>query len=63
MLGEGTVSGDVATIAGPVIHKQVSEMAGVIIIFGGVYRPETLTTKRGPEAESGVFGMFEEKFR
>ncbi|MBX3288598.1 MAG: hypothetical protein KF855_04565 [Acidobacteria bacterium] len=60
---EGTVSGDVAVLGGAVIQKEGSEIAGAIIIIGGAYRPETVAPKRGPDAETVVFGMFEEEFR
>lgn len=60
---EGTVSGDVAVLGGAVIQKEGSEITGAIIIIGGAYRPETVAPTRGPNAETVVFGMFEEEFR
>lgn len=60
---EGTVSGDVAVLGGTVIQKENSQIVGAVIIIGGAYQPETVSPKRGPNAETVVFGMFEEEFR
>ena len=57
-----TVSGDVAVLGGTVIQKRM-QIVGAVIIIGGAYQPETVSPKRGPNAETVVFGMFEEEFR
>lgn len=60
---EGEVTGDVATVGGSVTQKENAFIGGDVIVFGGVYRPESATAKRAEGKETVVFGVFEEEFR
>lgn len=60
---EGRVEGDVATIGGNVVQKETGYIGGDVIVFGGIYKPESTTPLREPGKETVMFGVLEDEIK
>ena len=60
---EGAVDEEVAVIGGTIIQNNEAEIGGDVFVFGGTYRPESKTPKRGADKQTVVLGVFEDELR
>lgn len=60
---EGRVEGDVAAVGGSVTQTENAFIGGDVIIFGGVYRPESKTPLRSENKETVMYAGYEEELR
>jgi hypothetical protein len=60
---EGKVDGDVAAIGASITQKENAFIGGDVIVFGGVYRPESATPQRSEGKETVMYAGYEEELR